>query len=166
MQSAACICRDAEHFKSWLNFLWRTGGALLGCSSLALPLTVIGSDSCILAVDHLLWHSRWSHWRQQCGAHTCTCQAHPYSLQSGGRWAGIFKQQAASRASYLLASKIHFTPCGLCLLRHPYSLHEKDGRFVYCEMPRRGFIFRLENIQYTHSNTQHLLSIHAFVRAG
>lgn len=56
--------------KARLNFFWRTGG-VLGGSSLALPLKVIGSDSCILAADHLLWHSLGSNWRQQPRSHTC-----------------------------------------------------------------------------------------------
>lgn len=99
MQGEACICRDAERFKAWLNFFWRTGGALPGCSRLALPLKVIGSDSCILAVDHLLWHRRWSHWRQQCRTHTCTCQAYicagcrdgggVWVCLNSGQWAGV-----------------------------------------------------------------------------
>lgn len=90
-------CRNTEQFKARLDFLWKTGGALLGRSSLGLPLKVTGSDNCILAVDHFLWHRRWSHWRlQQRRAHTCTCQACLCSLQRGR---GVFKQRVASRKS-------------------------------------------------------------------
>lgn len=154
MQGAACICRDAERFQDWLNFFWRTGEGLLGCNSLALPLKVIGSDSCILAEDHLLWHSRWSHWRQQCRAHTCTCQAYLYSLQrvGGGYVEAVGSEQSAFS---LLASKVHFTPRELRLRRHPHLLHVKDGMFVSVHRCTHTLMigYRIN----THANVSNLL---------
>lgn len=52
------------------GFFWGTGGALLGGSSLGLPLKLMRSDNWILSVHHLLQHRRR---RRRSTAPTCTC---------------------------------------------------------------------------------------------
>lgn len=110
--------------KARLNFFWRTGG-VLGGSSLALPLKVIGSDSCILAADHLLWHSLGSNWRQKPRSHTCPSRHIWTRCIYRGLSCMPFPPRLPRYTSRLVDS-----PCRPHLRRHPHCLLAKVGRYM------------------------------------